>query len=57
LSDSFPIKNGLKQVYALSPLLFKFRIIMGKSKKNVPRHMWMDNIKMDLTEIGRGSVD
>jgi hypothetical protein len=26
LSDSFPILNGLKQVYALSPLLFNFAL-------------------------------
>jgi hypothetical protein len=26
LSDSFPIQNGLKQGYALSPLLFNFAL-------------------------------
>jgi hypothetical protein len=32
LSDSFPIQNGLKQD-ALSPLLFKFAMPLGRSRK------------------------
>jgi hypothetical protein len=29
----------------------------GKIPLGRPRHRWVDNIKMDLLEIGRGSVD
>jgi hypothetical protein len=31
LSDSFPVKNGLKQRDALSPLFFNFAFSPGKS--------------------------
>jgi hypothetical protein len=35
-----------------------YRILMGKTEGKRPlgrpRHMWVDNIKMDLREIGRG---
>jgi hypothetical protein len=36
LSDSFPIQNGLKQGYALSPLLFNFTLkyAIRKVKEN-----------------------
>jgi hypothetical protein len=37
------------------------RVLMGKpeGKKPLgrPRHRWKDGIRMDLREIGRGSVD
>jgi hypothetical protein len=29
----------------------------GKRPLRKPRHRWVDNIKMDLLEIGWGSVD
>jgi hypothetical protein len=29
----------------------------GKRPLGRPRHRWVDNIKMDLLEIGRGGVD
>jgi hypothetical protein len=29
-----------------------YRILVGK-----PRHRWVDNIKMDLEEIGLGGMD
>jgi hypothetical protein len=29
LSDSFPVQNGLKQGYALSPLLFNFALVVA----------------------------
>jgi hypothetical protein len=29
----------------------------GKRPQGRPRHMWLDNIKMDLAEIGLGGVD
>jgi hypothetical protein len=32
LSDSFPIQNGLKQEYALSPLLFIFALTFAVRK-------------------------
>jgi hypothetical protein len=38
-----------------------YRIVVGKpeGKRPVrrPRHRWVDNIKMDLREIGRGGMD
>jgi hypothetical protein len=32
-------------------------ILVGKPERNRPRCMWVDNINMDLGEIGWGSVD
>jgi hypothetical protein len=29
----------------------------GKSPQGKPRHRWINNIKMDLLEIGLGGVD
>jgi hypothetical protein len=29
----------------------------GKRPLGIPRHRWIDNIKMDLLEIGFGGVD
>jgi hypothetical protein len=38
-----------------------YRIFMGKTKVKRPlgrpRHGWVDNIKMDLREIGWGCMD
>jgi hypothetical protein len=38
-----------------------YRVLMGKPEGKRPlgrpRHRWEDGIKMDLREIGRGSVD
>jgi hypothetical protein len=38
-----------------------YRLLVGKPEGNrtlgTPRHSWVDNIKMDLLEIGWGSVD
>jgi hypothetical protein len=34
-----------------------YRLLMGKPPLGRPRRMWVDNIKMDLLEIGWGSVD
>jgi hypothetical protein len=38
-----------------------YRILVGKPEgkrpQERPRHRWMDNIKMDLTEIGWGGMD
>jgi hypothetical protein len=38
-----------------------YRILVGKREGNTllgrPRHRWVDNIKMDLREIGWGSMD
>jgi hypothetical protein len=38
-----------------------YRILVGKSEGNrqlgKPRHRWVDNIKMDLREIGLGDMD
>jgi hypothetical protein len=38
-----------------------YRLLMGNTEGNRlverPRFKWMDNIKMDLGEIGRGAVD
>jgi hypothetical protein len=37
------------------------RLLVGKPERKRPlgrpRRMWMDNVKMDLLEIGRGDVD
>jgi hypothetical protein len=39
----------------------KYRILVGKPRGNGPlgrpRHRWVDNIKMDLKEIGWGGMD
>jgi hypothetical protein len=29
----------------------------GKRPLGTPRRRWVDNVKMDLTEIGRGGMD
>jgi hypothetical protein len=29
----------------------------GKSPPGIPRHRWVDGIRMDLREIGLGGVD
>jgi hypothetical protein len=38
-----------------------YGILVGKSKGKRqlgrPRHRWMDNIKIDLREVGGGSMD
>jgi hypothetical protein len=38
-----------------------YRILVGKPEGNrplgTPRHRWVDNIKMDLTEIGWDGMD
>jgi hypothetical protein len=38
-----------------------YRLLVGKSEGKRPlgrpRYGWVDNIKMDILEIGRGSVD
>jgi hypothetical protein len=33
------------------------RILVGKPEGNRPRRRWVDNIKMDLREIGRYGID
>jgi hypothetical protein len=34
-----------------------YRLLTGKRPLGRPIHRWMDNIKMDLSEIGWGCVD
>jgi hypothetical protein len=38
-----------------------YRLLVGKPQGNRPlgrpRHRWVDNIRMDLVEVGRGDVD
>jgi hypothetical protein len=38
-----------------------YRLLVGKPKGRMslgrPRHRWLDNIRMDLVEVGRGDVD
>jgi hypothetical protein len=34
-----------------------YRLLVGKRPLGRPRHRWIDNIKMDLVEIGLGVVD
>jgi len=38
-----------------------YRVLVGKSEGKIllgrPRHRWEDNIKMDLQEVGCGSMD
>jgi hypothetical protein len=34
-----------------------YRLLVGKRPLGRPRHKWVDNIKMDLWEIGLGGVD
>jgi hypothetical protein len=38
-----------------------YRLLEGKPEEKgslgIPRHKWVDNIKMDLIEIGCGGVD
>jgi hypothetical protein len=38
-----------------------YRLLVGKSEGKRPlgrpRHRWVDNIRMDLGEVGRGDVD
>jgi hypothetical protein len=52
MGRAFSAKGGTRNVY---------RILMGKPEGKRPlgrqRHRWVDNIKMDLREIGWGSMD
>jgi hypothetical protein len=34
-----------------------YRLLVGKRPRGRPRRRWVDNIKMDLLEIGWGGVD
>jgi hypothetical protein len=34
-----------------------YRILVGRPKGKRPRRRWMDNIKIDLREIGRDGMD
>jgi hypothetical protein len=34
-----------------------YRLLVGKRRLGRPRRRWVDNIKMDLGEVGRGHVD
>jgi hypothetical protein len=38
-----------------------YRLLVGKPEGKrplgIPRHRWVDNIRMDLGEVGRGDVD
>jgi hypothetical protein len=34
-----------------------YRILVGKRPLERPRHRWVDNIRMDLGEVGWGDVD
>jgi hypothetical protein len=40
---------------------YEYRILVGKPERRRPlerqRHRWVDNIKMDLREIGWGGMD
>jgi hypothetical protein len=34
-----------------------YRLLVGKRRLGRPRHRWVDNIRMDLPEMGWGGVD
>jgi hypothetical protein len=34
-----------------------YRLLVGKPEGKRPQHRWVDNIKMDLREIGWGDMD
>jgi hypothetical protein len=34
-----------------------YRLFVGKRPLGRPRHRWLDNIRMDLVEVGWGDVD
>jgi hypothetical protein len=34
-----------------------YRVLVGKRPLGRPRHRWRDNIKMDLREVGYGSMN
>ena len=38
-----------------------YRVLVGKPERKIlpgrPRHRWEDNVKMDLQEMGSGSMD
>jgi len=34
-----------------------YRVLVGKPEGRRPRHRWVDNIKMDLQEVGYGYMD
>jgi hypothetical protein len=35
----------------------KYRLLVGKRQLGRPRRSWVDNIKIDILEIGWGGVD
>jgi hypothetical protein len=55
------LTSSLKYVRREGEKMNAYRLLVGKSEGKRPlgrpRFRWMDNIKMDLGEVGRGDVD
>jgi hypothetical protein len=65
ISKSVPYKEGSQKIDCLSNLFIArtgekrnaYRLLVGKRPLGRPKRRWVDNIRMDLEEVGWGDVD
>jgi hypothetical protein len=53
----FTIFTHLKHIYVAFEIILCVKDMGGKASWKRPRRRWVDNIKMDLTEIGWDGMD
>jgi len=58
-----PVKSGLliQFFFSFDKVFSEYRVLVGKPEGRRPmgrlRRRWVDNIRMDLQEVGRGYMD